>query len=106
MFGNMMYYGGAILLLIHVHEGFAWPRTFLSPVSVSKFLINTHIYWKRNKKGQNKLLFSLPFFFFQGAVPFLVVATSGTTVLGAFDPLDDIADICEKHKLWLHVDVS
>lgn len=27
-------------------------------------------------------------------------------MLGAFDPLDKIADICEKHGLWLHVDVS
>ncbi|XP_060036462.1 acidic amino acid decarboxylase GADL1 isoform X1 [Erinaceus europaeus] len=42
----------------------------------------------------------------EGAVPFLVCATSGTTVLGAFDPLDAIADICERHGLWLHVDAS
>ncbi|KAM4633031.1 acidic amino acid decarboxylase GADL1-like [Polymixia lowei] len=40
----------------------------------------------------------------EGAVPFMVSATAGTTVLGAFDPIEDIADICGKHNLWLHVD--
>ncbi|XP_006883948.1 PREDICTED: cysteine sulfinic acid decarboxylase isoform X3 [Elephantulus edwardii] len=42
----------------------------------------------------------------EGAVPFLVSATSGTTVLGAFDPLEAIADICQRHGLWLHVDAA
>ncbi|KPP70436.1 cysteine sulfinate decarboxylase-like, partial [Scleropages formosus] len=42
----------------------------------------------------------------QGAVPFLVSATSGTTIHGAFDPLDLIADICEKYGLWMHVDAA
>ena len=46
------------------------------------------------------------FSFYQGAVPFLVSCTSGTTVQGAMDPLDRIADVCEEHKLWMHVDVS
>lgn len=30
----------------------------------------------------------------------------GTTVLGAFDPLEKIADLCETHKIWMHVDAA
>jgi glutamate decarboxylase len=40
-----------------------------------------------------------------GKIPLMVVATSGTTVFGAFDPINEIADIAEKHDLWFHVDV-
>jgi len=40
----------------------------------------------------------------QGLVPTYVNATAGTTVLGAFDPIDEIADITEKYNMWLHVD--
>lgn len=37
--------------------------------------------------------------------PFLVMLTAGTTVLGSFDPIEPVADICQTHGLWLHVDV-
>lgn len=42
----------------------------------------------------------------KGNVPLVVVGTAGTTVLGAFDPLDRIADVCQKYNTWFHVDVS
>lgn len=38
--------------------------------------------------------------------PFFVNATAGTTVLGAFDNLSAIADVCQRYGLWMHVDVS
>ena len=39
-----------------------------------------------------------------GVVPVAVVATAGTTLTGAVDPLDAIADVCERHDVWLHID--
>lgn len=39
-----------------------------------------------------------------GLHPFMINATAGTTVLGAFDDIDTIGDIAKRQKVWFHVD--
>ena len=42
----------------------------------------------------------------RGEKPFFVAATCATTMLGAYDPIDKMAEICEKYSIWLHADGS
>ncbi len=37
---------------------------------------------------------------------FAVVATFGTTIRGALDPLNEIGKICKEKKIWFHIDAS
>ena len=39
-----------------------------------------------------------------GCTPFCVIGAAGTTNTGAVDDLDGLADLCEREKLWFHVD--
>ena len=41
-----------------------------------------------------------------GLIPWVVVATAGSTNLGCVDPLDDISKVAKHHRLWFHVDAA
>ena len=41
-----------------------------------------------------------------GRLPVAVIATIGTTSSTSVDPLDDIAEICGREQVWLHIDAA
>ena len=40
----------------------------------------------------------------KGFNSFYLNANTGTTVLGAYDNIKELAKVCKKNKIWLHVD--
>ncbi|WP_405604803.1 pyridoxal phosphate-dependent decarboxylase family protein [Polaribacter sp. Asnod1-A03] len=56
------------------------------------------------KIGINKLKNEIARDKLEGKKPFCIIASAGTTNTGTVDPLDRLADICEKENLWFHVD--
>jgi aromatic-L-amino-acid decarboxylase len=41
-----------------------------------------------------------------GKQPVAVVATAGTTTVTSVDPLPAVAELCERHGIWMHVDAA
>lgn len=42
----------------------------------------------------------------EGFKPICVIPTIGTTSTSSVDPVDAVADICERHGIWMHVDAA
>jgi L-2,4-diaminobutyrate decarboxylase len=62
------------------------------PVDANEVILTEHLepVFKQVKKENKRVM--------------AVVANACATSSGLFDPLDEMADFCEKHKLWFHVD--
>jgi aromatic-L-amino-acid/L-tryptophan decarboxylase len=41
-----------------------------------------------------------------GLIPWMIVASAGSTDIGAVDPLDEIGSVAQSKKLWFHVDAA
>ena len=41
-----------------------------------------------------------------GNIPFLIVATVGTTDFGSIDPLEELSQLAHQHNMWLHADAA
>ena len=67
------------------------------------FLIKTDINGSMHIPSFIKLLNSL---ICSGRKIFAVVATFGTTIRGALDPLNEIGNLCKEKKIWFHIDAS
>jgi len=64
---------------------------------------------KTDSKGRmdiNNLRSSLDKCLIENKNIFAIVATLGTTVRGAIDPIKEISEICKERNIWLHIDGS
>lgn len=81
--------------------------SFLKAANVLGIGLNHVIKVKTDAKGRmipSQLEDAIVSSLASGQTPFFIAATAGTTVLGAFDPLPEIAQIAKKYQLWFHVD--
>jgi L-2,4-diaminobutyrate decarboxylase len=61
---------------------------------------------ERRRMDVNRLDATLADLRSRGVPIVAAVAASGATPTGACDPLADIADVCRRHDVWLHVDAA
>ncbi len=58
------------------------------------------------KMSVNKLKNAIAKDKLEGWQPFCFIASAGTTNTGTVDPLNELATICKKEKIWFHIDAA
>jgi len=61
---------------------------------------------KAGRMRPQRLLEEIDISIREGKIPLCIIATSGTTVTGAFDSLVEISEIAHSNDIWLHVDAA
>jgi glutamate/tyrosine decarboxylase-like PLP-dependent enzyme len=93
--------GGAIYLTRFAHHCIDKALRIAGRARAPRRLIETD---GRHRMRPDSLAEALERDLADGIRPWLVVASAGTVDTGAVDPLADIADLCERHGAWFHVD--
>ena len=94
----------AVLIISEdAHVSFKKCAKILGIENKNIYLVPTDKNGSMNAPSFIKLLNSL---ICSGRKIFAVVATFGTTIRGALDPINEIGDICKEKKIWFHIDAS
>ncbi len=83
--------------------------SFVKCIRVMGLDINNLVRIKTDNQGRmdiNDLRNSLDKCIVENKKIFAIVATLGTTVRGAIDPIKEISEICKERNIWLHIDGS
>jgi len=83
--------------------------SFVKCIRVMGLDIRNLVRIKTDKQGRmdiNDLRNSLDKCSIENKKIFAIVATLGTTVRGAIDPIKEISEICKERNIWLHIDGS
>jgi glutamate/tyrosine decarboxylase-like PLP-dependent enzyme len=96
--------GGPRLLFYKAAEGHGCHQKALELMGIGSDQLRTVAHDSTYRMQPSALAETLARDHAAGHSPVAVIASAGTVNTGAIDPLDEIADVCREHGVWLHVD--
>lgn len=96
-------HGFAVYVSCEAHYSFFKAMNILGLGSDNLFTVDVD---ERGRMSSSSLRVQIDLSLSQGLTPLMVASTCGTTVRGAFDPLNEIQQICSEYKVWHHADAA